>query len=155
MNCKGVQPLLSAYLDRELGGDEMLDIRTHLRDCRECRAEAENLKALKRLLVGMESPEPPAYLEEKLIASVMRDRCDVATTKKTRVGAALMFAGVAACSMFATLLVINNTAPAMEGTTKPSDTAIAREITRDQVFGASGDPFSGAPVITAAAYGGN
>jgi len=151
MNCKGVQPLLSAYLDRELSGDEMLDIRAHLSECRECQFEADNLRSLKRLLMGMEAPEPPIDFESRLVASVMHPRDEPARPRRV-FASALVFAGVAACSMFVTLFVISNAQRPIQ-TVQLHDRTIPFEIQRDQAFSGSDDPLGGAPLITAAAYG--
>ncbi|HEY0868666.1 MAG TPA: zf-HC2 domain-containing protein, partial [Fimbriimonas sp.] len=134
MTCRNIQPLLSAYLDRELGGDEMLDIRSHLRDCEECRFELENLVNLKRLLTGLEAPETPAGFEERLLATVIQDRPVACFLPRRRVGAALAFAGVAACSMAATLIVMASLDRAPVAAPPVGNSAMAREISRDRVF---------------------
>ncbi len=59
MNCGRVSNQLSAYLDRELTGMEMLQIRSHLGDCDQCRAEYEALQRMKMLLGRLRSMEPP------------------------------------------------------------------------------------------------
>jgi len=59
MNCQKVQSLISAYLDGELGGQEMLAIRHHLVGCRDCSDEYESLLAIKRTF-GRMSPKRPA-----------------------------------------------------------------------------------------------
>jgi len=105
MNCKSVQSRLSAYLDRELGGDELLQMRAHMSACRECRCEAEGLRSLKSLLGGIQCPEPPEDLAHRLTANMIRQRYE--EPRQTIRFSALMFAGVTACSMLATLLVLN------------------------------------------------
>lgn len=69
MNCGRVSNQLSAYLDRELTGLEMLQIRSHLRDCVRCRAEGEALGRMKMLLGRLRSMEPP---RECVMESVWR-----------------------------------------------------------------------------------
>jgi anti-sigma factor RsiW len=59
MNCGRVSNQLSAYLDRELTGSEMLQIRSHLSDCDRCRAEYEALGRMKTMLGALRSAEPP------------------------------------------------------------------------------------------------
>ena len=106
MNCKSVQNRLSAYIDRELGGDELLQIRAHVSACPVCRAEAESIRALKSLLGGVACPEPPDGLAERLTASVLKTRIE--ESKPTFRFTPMMFAGVAACSMLGTLLFVNS-----------------------------------------------
>ena len=50
MNCGRVSNQLSAYVDRELTGAEMLHIRSHLGACESCRAEHEALYRMKMML---------------------------------------------------------------------------------------------------------
>jgi len=58
MLCSRVQNLLSAYLDRELTGADMLDVRHHLARCPECRAEHDGLLRVKRLMGRLAAGEP-------------------------------------------------------------------------------------------------
>lgn len=48
MNCQKAQSLISAYLDGELTGQEMLAMRHHLCGCAECSGEYESLLMIKR-----------------------------------------------------------------------------------------------------------
>ena len=67
MNCNQANRQLSAYLDRELAGDEMLAVREHLNDCYECSVELEQLKRLKTALgqTKVLSPDPALYSRVK------------------------------------------------------------------------------------------
>jgi anti-sigma factor RsiW len=58
MNCGRACNQLSAYIDRELTGAEMMQIRRHLGDCDGCRAEYESLCRMKMLLGRLPAPEP-------------------------------------------------------------------------------------------------
>jgi hypothetical protein len=58
MNCGRVSNQLSAYIDRELTGAEMLSVRGHLGDCDSCRAEYEALSRMKMMLGRLRTPEP-------------------------------------------------------------------------------------------------
>jgi anti-sigma factor RsiW len=58
MNCGRAQNLLSAYLDRELAGSEMLAIQEHLRSCPACAAEQQSLQSVRALLGSMGRVEP-------------------------------------------------------------------------------------------------
>ena len=62
MNCRRTSTLLSAYIDRELTGHEMLLIRDHLSSCRACGEEYESLRLLKQLLGALPQQEgDPAW----------------------------------------------------------------------------------------------
>ncbi len=150
MNCKSVQNRLSAYLDRELGGDELLQIRAHMSVCRECREEADGLRALKALLGGIRCPEPPENLAERLTANTLRHRLDKSSTG-LRVSA-LMLAGVTACSMLATLMVLSFGSD--NGFARQAQSAYGPGVStpiHDGAFG--GDGFGSGPVLSAANFG--
>jgi len=148
MNCKSVQGRLSAYLDRELGGDELLQMRAHMSTCRDCRCEAEGLRALKSLLGGIECPEPPADLSQRLTATVLRERSE-RPVRTIRISA-LMFAGVTACSMLATLLALNmglGNHPTQSAGRGGNHTSVLS----DGPFGDSG--FGNGPILSTANFG--
>lgn len=71
MNCLRVQNELSAYLDGELNGTEMIRVRQHLEQCPACAAEAEYFRQVKHLVQGLEACEPSADFEDALVAKVM------------------------------------------------------------------------------------
>ncbi len=58
VNCRRVKTLLSAYLDSELTGFEMLDIRDHLSRCGECADERDSLRSVKMLLSSLPQRDP-------------------------------------------------------------------------------------------------
>jgi anti-sigma factor RsiW len=68
MHCGRVSNLLSAYIDRELAGSEMLMIRRHLEGCPGCAADLESLGRVKSLL----SMAPPAEPSEDATTALMR-----------------------------------------------------------------------------------
>lgn len=66
MNCRRVQNLISAYVDRELSGVEMLVIRQHIGTCEECRREHESLLRVKRTFGNLPSKRPAADLADRI-----------------------------------------------------------------------------------------
>jgi anti-sigma factor RsiW len=68
MNCQKVQNLISAYVDSELPGLEMLAIRHHLSECPECNGEYESLLSIKRALGSLQ----PKHLSDELASQVCR-----------------------------------------------------------------------------------
>lgn len=147
MNCKAIQSRLSAYLDRELTGTELLQMRDHISGCFECRNELEELRSLKAMLGGMTSPEPPHDFAARLSAQVLNSKTQNArwTFRKS----ALTFAGVAAVSMVVTFFVISFQAGPLP---KSSNTNMAFDVAQDQSYEVGGDPTMGAPVIPVAHY---
>ncbi len=58
MNCSRVKNLVSAYLDRELNGETMLEVQRHLRCCERCTVELESMRRVKQLLAESKVVEP-------------------------------------------------------------------------------------------------
>lgn len=70
MNCRKTSNLLSAYIDGELAGVELLQIRQHLRVCGTCSDEHDTLLSTKRLLSTLSTGNPRPDFEEDLIRAV-------------------------------------------------------------------------------------
>jgi len=68
VNCRRVSNLLSAYLDAELTGAEMLEIRAHLDRCPACQAEHQALRQTKHLLSSLALRAPRAEFESLLLS---------------------------------------------------------------------------------------
>jgi hypothetical protein len=60
MNCRICQPLLSAYVDATMSGDERAAVGSHVRACAVCRALAEDLRAIRTAAGSLEPLTPPA-----------------------------------------------------------------------------------------------
>jgi len=70
MNCHRLSSLLSAYIDGELTGVEMIEIRRHVDGCPNCEAELDHLRATKRLLGRLRTAQPSAELPNRIFASL-------------------------------------------------------------------------------------
>ena len=66
MNCHKVQSLVSAYVDCELSGLEMLAVRRHLSDCEQCRQEVEAILAIKRSFGSLRPRHPAEGLVDRI-----------------------------------------------------------------------------------------
>lgn len=58
MNCRHVTNLMSAYVDGELTGTEMLTIRRHISDCPDCADEWEATRIIKQAVSGLGAVTP-------------------------------------------------------------------------------------------------
>jgi|YNPNPStandDraft_1061719.scaffolds.fasta_scaffold17559_2 anti-sigma factor RsiW len=58
MNCRRVANLISAYVDGELSGAEMLAIRRHLSECAECAEEYESIRLVKQAVSRLRAVVP-------------------------------------------------------------------------------------------------
>lgn len=70
MNCQIAQNSLSAYLDRELQGDQMMSLRSHVERCAECRAELDSLRAVKSGLAALKVYDAPEGLADGVLRRV-------------------------------------------------------------------------------------
>lgn len=68
MNCRRANSLLSAYIDAELTGEEMLLLRSHLNECPACAAECRSLRETKQIIASLALKTPRADLEQLLRA---------------------------------------------------------------------------------------
>ncbi len=66
MSCRRIESLLSAFVDFELTGAEMLSIRKHLSECVSCEAEYQSIASLKQLLNSLPSSRPRPQLGASL-----------------------------------------------------------------------------------------
>jgi len=154
MNCKAVQSRLSAFLDRELIGEELFELRAHLSNCDDCAAEETALRQLKQMLGGMSAPEPSPDLADRLCANVLKTRVEQPRfTLRTTV---FSFASVAACSALATFVFfsLRSEAPAVLPAAKAESQDVAFDIQRDQAYSMGLDATNGANVMSVANYAG-
>ncbi len=68
MNCRRVSHLISAYVDGELTGVEMLEVRKHLSACSECASEYESLRSTKALLAGLPTAKPREGFSARILS---------------------------------------------------------------------------------------
>ena len=145
MNCKNAQSLLSAYLDDELSGREMLDIREHLSECAACAEELQCIESVKRMLGGTPVPEPSDDFEERLVSHVL---CAAAPAANNNRRASIMaLTGIAAVSMLLTMLVLNSLR-AENPVAEQRDAVPYDLMERNRAFEASGDPLIASPVMS-------
>jgi len=148
MNCRSVQPMLSAYMDRELSGHEMLRIREHVSHCAECEQELEALRATKQMLGGLPEPTPTAGFEERLFNKVFQEE---SRGKRLTLRQVVTVAAFAAAATFALVNVLPRHSAAGQKDLSGASSPVASGIVRDQAFQAASDPLSGAaPVVLVA-----
>lgn len=76
-NCRRCRELLGAHLFGQLEPEEEAELRRHLENCPQCRAEEADLRAVADLLDEdaeyLSAEEPPPHLKEKVIEEVFGD----------------------------------------------------------------------------------
>lgn len=148
MNCRNVVHKLSAYIDGELTGTEMLAVRSHLSTCHECATEEKSIRAFKRLLGSLPCVEPPSGLEDRLVGAIRSDRRSWHWWPQVRV------MGYAACVVALAMLISLNLAKPRTPETLPTDSnnVASFEVSRDQAYVAGGDPLGVGPVALPVNY---
>ncbi len=81
MNCNHVKSQLSAYIDSELSGAQMLAIRSHLTACNECRKEMSELRAVKTGLSQLVDHLPDATLSQRILAHAIEAQAPARFTR--------------------------------------------------------------------------
>jgi len=70
MNCRRITNLLSAYMDGELTGVEMLEIRRHLSDCPDCAEEHAAMLFTKQAVSRLANVTPRKEFVARLMVSL-------------------------------------------------------------------------------------
>lgn len=142
MNCDAVEKRLSAYVDGELGRQEVELVRSHLANCSSCHEEVVALADLRAALSTSFVPEPSFGFEERLVANVM-GRTQELPKRKLALG--WVTATAAAFALLAGILSMR--AVRLESQVASNPTQF--EFARDQAYAAGSDPFTGGGVLPA------
>ncbi|MDO8683300.1 MAG: anti-sigma factor [Armatimonadota bacterium] len=70
MNCHRLSNLLSAYIDGELTGVEMIEIRNHLDGCPACQEYLDYLRATKRMVGRLRTAQPAPDFAARIYAGL-------------------------------------------------------------------------------------
>ena len=74
MDCKQIKEKLSAYMDAELDAAGRRQVDEHLEACESCAADLRRMEAVWELIAGVDAPEPPEALPEKITAGLSLNR---------------------------------------------------------------------------------
>lgn len=144
MTCENLQSRLSAYLDGELSGRDMLAVRSHVHECPECAQVLEIERTMKEALASLPAVEPPADFEARLMNAVFDSQPK--TTRVWRLGAALVATSAVACAATLVYLRVSHSAPQTVAT---GDNG-RFELQRNEVMAASQDPYGGGNMVITA-----
>lgn len=148
MTCRNVETKLSAFVDSELTGREMFAVRSHLAECESCRVELEALRTVRSLVQdSLETPPLPEGLEARLLSAL-----DAEDRKSARPSPRLVFAGGLVCAL-ALLGFVSMNQKIERDKERQFVEGVERRLRSDIVFVSDGDAISGAPIVTATAYG--
>lgn len=107
--CRHWKEELGAYALGHLSDEERASLEAHLEGCPACRAEADSLLAVSRLLPHADperfgpAPQPPAELGKRIAATIGSERRSRRRRRRLRFG--LGFGGAAAATAMAVLAI--------------------------------------------------
>lgn len=107
--CRHWKEELGAYALGHLSAEERVGLEAHLEGCPACRAEADSLFAVSRLLPHADperfgpAPQPPAELGKRIAATIGSERRSKRRRRRLRFG--LGFGGAAAATAMAVLAI--------------------------------------------------
>lgn len=111
-DCRDWRHLLGAYALGDLPADERASLEAHLEACPQCRAEAEALDGVARLLpladpdrFSRPAPQPSAELGKLIAATIGREKRAVRRRRRWRFGLALGGAAAATAAVVAVLVL--------------------------------------------------
>lgn len=74
MKCQQYSELLTAFIDDEITGPEMVRLHEHLQGCPSCARRIESLKSLQEMfreeILSLEPVAPPAGFSRKILAGI-------------------------------------------------------------------------------------
>ncbi|MGC8970891.1 MAG: zf-HC2 domain-containing protein [bacterium] len=73
MRCSEVKRLLSAYFDGEIPTDKSIKVREHLKSCKSCAIELENIEKIHRLMGAFPILEVGPYFESQIIDRIEKE----------------------------------------------------------------------------------
>lgn len=141
MQCNKVQLQLSAYIDSELSGNEMLSIREHLRACPDCAAAEHAERSTKSLLSSMMSHAPSQNLEERLVDTILTKPRKAADRR--RFGWKVVSCGLAAAAATVLFLRVQEWNTPDERVTVATVPNSASVVSNDQAAFSASDPIGG------------
>lgn len=119
--CREWRVSLGAYALGQLPDEERIALEAHLEGCPDCRAEAESLRSVTRLMpladparIVAPSPQPPAALGERIEATIGAEKA-AARHKRRRRRFSFGFAGAAAAAAAAVLAIVAFTGGSGDG----------------------------------------
>jgi hypothetical protein len=110
--CRDWRHLLGAYALGDLSAEERAGVEAHLEGCSECRAEANSLDSVARLLpladpdrFSRPAPQPSPDLGKQIAATIGRERRVVRRRRRWRFGLGLSGAAAAAAAVLAIVVL--------------------------------------------------
>ncbi|HEX3609127.1 MAG TPA: zf-HC2 domain-containing protein [Solirubrobacterales bacterium] len=113
-SCREWRESLGAYALGHLGDEERTSLEAHLEGCPGCRAEAQSLLAVSRLLPHADpahfgpAPQPPAELGKRIAATIGAERRSKRRRRRFSLGLGLSGAAAAAAAAVLAIFVLGS-----------------------------------------------
>lgn len=127
--------MISPYLDGELSGSQMAQMRRHLSECPRCQSELEEFRTLKHLLATGGDQAPGDHLHERMMAG-MNARAAKMDRRTWVAGLAAVTSAFALYAAFMTANHLNRPAPSAPVAENHYDAA------SDRIYSIGADPYS-------------
>jgi anti-sigma factor RsiW len=144
MNCNFVESRLAAYIDGELDGVDMLRVRSHVSDCRQCAFELDSLREVKSMLGNLPTRKPANDFESRLLNAIQSEE-----SRTVRVARGFTFrlgwsgmAVAAAAAVCAVVVFSFNQHDENNVATAPPAVAPREGFERDQIYFQASSPLS-------------
>lgn len=146
MNPRVARNLLSAYLDGELSGEQMLQMREVLHRDASLARELQELREMKSMMSALRPADPPADLEARLLQRVFAE-----DKPRSPFWQSFSLAAASAVAVGLLTLLYLQSIDAESPIETPNTPSTAQfEIERDQAYLMGSDPLHmGAPVVPA------
>ncbi len=149
MNCRGVESKISAYLDGELGGYEMLTLRDHLSQCKSCSREMETIRAAKQIMSAIPDTAPDPEFFARLRTNVLEGsnpRRELFPWGHLAIVGSL----AAACAV---VIFVRMQRSHVAPNVAPKQEIASFDLNRDQAYVDGADSWGGRAPIVPASYG--
>jgi hypothetical protein len=119
-SCREWRESLGAYALGQLPDEGLISLEAHLEGCASCRAEAESLGAVARLLPHADpeqfgtAPVPPAELGKRIAATIAAEQRTGRRRRRFRLGLALSGATAVAAAVLAIFVLSSSEGPGPE-----------------------------------------
>lgn len=143
MNCEKYTKLISLYIDGELNGQDLAELKNHLSTCESCQEEMKILQEIIRDLKGLEPVSPPEGFRQELMGRIKV--IPLVPKKNKWYFNVKLTSAVAAAFIFTVILVnpLKNNGPNVALDEKPPE--LQSEMVRSKMADEPGDFPEGRP----------
>ena len=99
--CVDIRPLLYAYIDNELAGEQSSIVTSHISECESCKAQLASMYRVRDMVKSVYAPKEDIDLSKKIMATVNINNKAKQSLPKIVAGKVLYIAVAAAAVIFA------------------------------------------------------